>query len=218
MTRLKIVGLCGPKYCGKDSAGQFLANLNIPRNRKLFRLAKMAQGVKNIVEEVFGWSAELYEHPVLKEVKLEGWPYIEPRWPLMDIANWMRDKYGGDVWARRWERVALQPGNRDWGCHVITDVRFPEELEMMSRHNSRLIYIERPEAEEALTAKQKAGDAMALNQSESHYAFLRDRADIVIRNDRELHNLRNDVQSYIGHRCGWDHWTAWNVPPLGVMS
>lgn len=208
MTKMRIIGLCGPKYCGKDSAGRFLQEQNAGMQR--FRLSKMAGGVKNIIEEVFGWPPELYEHPVLKEQKLTEWPYIEPRWPMMDIANWMRDKYGGDVWARRWERLALQA--TDWGCHVITDMRFPEEVEMIKRHDYILVYIERPEAEEALAKAQAVGDAMALNQSESHYEMLRREATHLVQNDGEFYKLRNQILSVAG--TAFDHWTYWDVPEI----
>jgi hypothetical protein len=208
---MRIIGICGPKYSGKDTAGNFLAAQNKPwlHEPQYFRMSKMAEGVKNIVEEVFGWGPELYEDPVLKETKLKEWPFIEPRWPMMDIANWMRDKYGGDVWARRWERLALHAQDKTGvGAHVITDVRFPEELDMIRRHDSLLVYIKRPEAEEALSSGQKKGNLMALNPSELHYEFLQLQADIVIDNDRMPHHLKNAIHGAVNSRFG--HWKYWS--------
>jgi hypothetical protein len=166
----------------------------------------MAEGVKNIVEEVFGWDASLYEDPILKETPLKEWPFIEPRWPLMDIANWMREKYGGDVWPRRWERLATGPASF-WGCHVITDMRFPEEVEMIKRLGGALIYISRPEAEEALFGAQKAGNKMALNASESHYVMLREAADYLIENTGSVKALQLQLMSLVTRH--YEHWTWW---------
>lgn len=204
-TALRVIALCGPKYSGKDTAFKGLMRHNQTYHKNLFRRAPMAEGVKNIVTEVFGWGPELYEHPTLKEQKLDVWPFIEPRWPLMDIANWMRDKYGGDVWPRRWERVALQC--EGWGAHVITDCRFPEEVEMLDRHNSLLVYVKRDESERALEEAQKAGDQMALNQSESHYDMLKREADVIVENNGAIHNLYNDIDAVVNNYFGfWDHW------------
>jgi hypothetical protein len=203
---IRIIGLAGPKYCGKDTAAKALEAINGVHKKYLFRHAKMAEGVKNIVQEVFGWGPELYEDPILKEQKLQEWPYIEPRWPLMDIANWMRDKYGGDVWARRWERLMLK-SNHQWGAHIISDVRFPEEVEMINRYQGIIVYIERPEAEHALAAAQAAQNEMALNRSESHYDMLRHVATHHILNNASTANLEAQIMVVVQHV--YEHWKYW---------
>jgi hypothetical protein len=209
MTKLRVIALCGPKYSGKDTAAQ--AFLDKPG----FVRAPMAEGVKNIVTETFGWGPELYEDPVLKEKKLPVWPFIEPRWPLMDIANWMRDKYGGDVWAHRWERKWTAYNNFEAELepvkptYVVTDVRFPDdEMPMFRRHNTLLIYIHRDQAEESLAKAQAANNAMALNQSEAHYPRLRALANAVVENNGTVGALHAQVQAVV--RNAWGHWKYWN--------
>jgi hypothetical protein len=205
--KMRIVALCGPKYCGKDTAAKGLLGLNDKHKKYLFRRAPMAEGVKRIVTEVFGIPEEVFEDPVLKETVWHDYPHIEPRWLLMDIANWMRKKYGGDVWPNRWERIALAPYNEGIGCFVITDLRFPEELEMLRRHRSLIIYVHRDSAEQALHQGQKAGNAMALNPSEAHHAMLRDKADVILVNDGSVEQLHNRVLSIVRNR--FDFWTHW---------
>jgi hypothetical protein len=204
---MRIVALSGPKYSGKDTAAACLFELNRLHNH--FRLAKMAEGVKNICAEAFGYTTEQMEDPLLKETKTEEWPHVEPRWPMMDIANWMRDKYAPDIWVRRWERVALA-ADEHWGCHVMTDLRFPEELEMLQRHDALILYIHRQEAEDALAAKQGAGDAMALNASEAHYKLLREEATTVVYNDGTVPQLHGQILSLVSEKYG--HWAYWKSP------
>lgn len=205
---MRIVAFAGPKYCGKDTAAKGLLLLNEAHKKNIFRRAPFAEGVKNVCKETFGYTDEHFEDPLLKETKTEFWPFIEPRWPLMDVANWFRDKYGGTVWVRRWERVA-QASDGYWACHVITDHRFPEELEMLQRLDALIIYIRREEAEEQLRIKRDAGNAMALNISESHYGLILDNATHIVHNDSSIAHLHNEVQTIVKLKYG--HWSHWNA-------
>jgi len=204
---MRIVAFTGPKMCGKDTAAKALFNLNnpvvVPGQRSLFQKNPFAYGVKAICNLTFGWDFEQMDDPIFKETMLDEWPNCEPRWPMMDIANWMRDKYGGDVWVRAWiNRVLPQ-----FECQVITDLRFPEELEMLAQHQACIIYIHRTEAEEALAKAKAAGDEKALNPSEAHYPLMRQKANFVLENDGEPFELRNAVLQAVRQHFGyWGHW------------
>lgn len=211
---MRIVAFSGPKYCGKDTAAKGLISLNAAHRLALFRRAPFAEGVKNICREAFGYTDDELEDPILKETKTDFYPFIEPRWPMMDIANWMREKYGGDVWVRRWNRVAEENAEY-WAAHVITDHRFPEELEYLQKMNACIIYVEREEAEEALRLKRESGNAMALNASEAHYALIRENATAIIQNDSTIAHLHNQAQSIVRNHFGyWDSWSADELPEL----
>lgn len=205
---MRIVAFAGPKYSGKDTAAKGLFGLFMNTTHNLFRPAKMAEGVKSILREAFGYTDEQLEDPVFKETKTETYPFIEPRWAMMDTANWFRDHYTPDIWCQRWKRVALE-SDPYWACHVMTDMRFPEELAMVQQLGGLIIYIHRTEAEETLAAKQGAGDAMALNPSEAHYKLIRENADTTIYNDSTIEHLHAQVravtQNYYGH---WNYWGA----------
>lgn len=208
---MRVIAFSGPKTCGKDTAAKCLFKHNTGDGRNYFHHLQMAGGVKGICREMFGYTTAQMEDAVLKETPTETWPHLEPRWPMMDIANWLRDKYGNDVHCRRWERLANTL--EDWGAIVVTDLRFPEELEMFSRLGALVIYVERSEAEKALASKQAAGDAKALNPSEAHYALIKAYAQehgAVINNDASIHNLHNNVNSAVRMRFG--HWSHWGAP------
>jgi hypothetical protein len=217
MSTFRAVAIGGPKYCGKDTACKYLLDLTGSDDPELGGFARykfvrhiMAGGVKSICTEMFGYPPELMENPALKEQPTSFYPFIAPRWPMMDIANWLREKYGGDVHARRWERLAhiLHADGPRKVCLVQPDLRFPEELEMHQRLGSLIVYVERDSAEQSLTAKQLAGDEMALNQSEIHHAAIKAAAHVVLRNEEgQPHVLRNGIITAVRNHYGyWKHW------------
>ena len=210
----RIIAFTGPKTCGKDTMSKALLRQNknsvLDKEFPFFAHTPFALGVKTICHQVFGWSFENMEQAVFKETVLEEWPMCEPRWPMMDIANWMRDKYGPDVWvrtlARRLETFeAVDPH----GAYVITDLRFPNEIEWLKKQGALILYVERDEAEEKLAKAKAAGDAKALNQSEAHYDLMRKEADYIVDNNQEIHHAQKDVMNLIRKRFG--HWVHWGI-------
>lgn len=196
----KVIALGGPKYSGKDSIAEVLQGIH-KDGIWLYERTPMAAGVKQICSEVFGWPLSLMEDPLLKETPTEEWPYIAPREPMMDVANWFRDRFGGDVWVRRNQMVIAALASP---VCVVTDWRFPEETEWLNSlgNNALKIYVQRDSAEESLLSKQAAGDSMANNPSESHYASIKENADYIIENNSELGiaqmRLMNLVETHFG--------------------
>lgn len=218
---MRIIAFTGPKGSGKDTAAKCLFKHNAGHGKKLFRHAPMAEGVKNICEDFFGWDMYDMSRMEFKETPRalwEGGPVMAPRWPMMDIANWMRDRFGGGVHAARWAMHAGDFDNAQWGAHVTTDLRFPEEVDVFESNGKAdflPIYVERAEAEEALAAKQNVGDAMALNASESHYTFLREYCEkygAVVSNNTSIGNLHAQVNTVVKVRLGY--WGYWDCPKL----
>lgn len=212
---MRIIALTGPKGCGKDTAAQCLFNQNTVFRKNLFRQAPMAEGVKNICTDFFGWDTTQMSEMSFKETPIPFWPGrepLEPRWPMMDIANYLRDRFGGAIHAERWAMHAKNATN--WRAHVVTDMRFPEELATFVREGGNEflpLYIERPEAEAALSRKQAEGDAMALNPSEAHYATMRACAEehgIVVLNDGSVEHLWGQVLTAV--KLKYKHWQYWD--------
>ena len=208
--RPRIIAFSGPKTCGKDTAASILFKQNDAKTqyKKFFLKTPFAEGVKNICADVFGYSQQVMVDSELKERPTADWPHLEPRWPMMDIANWMRDKYGSDVWVRRLDRLILHAelSQEPYWAYVVTDWRFPEETDWLQKMGALKIYIERPEAEAKLEAAKAAGDAKALNPSEAHYASTKEAADLIIRNDAAIHNLQNNVLMEVRSRYGF--WSS----------
>ena len=219
---MKVIAFTGPKYSGKGTAGAVLHTMNqefldtlSPRTAELsydlpFRFGlhtKMAAGVKRICAEMFGFTTEEMEDPSLKETVHSDWGFA-PRDPMMDIANWLRDKYGGDIHAKRWNRLNADPEFK--GAVAMDDLRFPDdELPMLRQHDCLVLYVQRDSAERSLLAAQASGDIRALNPSERHYLRLKEEADIILDNNGTIQHLHNQVLTAIKNR--WGHWNYWGV-------
>lgn len=203
----RIIAFSGPKYSGKDTAASILFRQNeTPGYANSFLRMPFAWGTKTICSLAFGYPEGLLEDPVLKETPTEDWPHIAPRWPMMDVANWFRDKYGEDIWVRvNKRRIIEQHAANPYWAYVITDWRFPQETTWLKAMNALRIYISRPSAEEQLHEAQKAGDAMALNPSEMHYASTREAATHIIKNDAEPYKMHNQVLSAVRNHFGFWH-------------
>lgn len=225
---VRMIAFSGPKYSGKDTAAKVLFAQNDKYHNTFWRHPfagdaepGLLRGVKGICALAFGYTPEMIEDPVLKEVPTETWPFIEPRFPMMDIANWMRDKYGGDIWCRAHERNI----NPNYKAQVITDHRFPEEIEYLESWGmapnyceALTLYIQRDEAEEALKAAQKSGSVMANNPSEMFYDKIKERAGlnsldnvhpqtVIIDNNGTIEQLHGQVLAAVRNHFGfWGHW------------
>lgn len=201
--KMRIIALTGPKGCGKDTIAKGLFKNN--RDKEYFRQIQVAAGAKGAAMALHGLMSDQLEDPALKETPLDRFPYLCPRQLTIDLANWARDTYGAQIHALNAEREMLEYSGV--GCFVITDMRFPEELDMLRRNNGILVYVDRAVAEEALALKQNGGDVMANNVSESHYALMLREADIVLDNNGTIAQAHGLIQSIVTTTYGyWGYW------------
>lgn len=213
----RIIAFTGPKTCGKDTMAQGLLKLNTTSSTSstrypFFGRTPFASGVKQICHDVFGWDWEDMDKADFKDNPSLEWPFIEPRWPMMDIANFMREKYGEDVWVKALGRRIYhleQTPTTAYGAYLVTDLRFPNEIEWLQRQNSLIIYVQRDEAEERLAKAKAVGDAKALNPSEAHYAYLKERADVILDNNGTIYQGIAALQTAVRQR--FDYWGYWGV-------
>lgn len=213
---MRIIAFCGPKHSGKDTAAKCLFKHNEGFGKMLFRHAPMADGIKAVAEDFFGWTKEEMADMAFKETPREYWPggpVEPPRQFLMDGANWLRDRFGGAIHANRWARHCALPVNDVWGAHVTTDMRFPEEVDIFERVAGIAflpIYVERKEAEQDLQWKKMNNDKMATDPSESHYDFLRvycREYGVVIQNNTTIQDLHGQVNNAV--KLKFTHWQYW---------
>lgn len=209
----RLIAFTGPKESGKDTLAKCLFSQNTPIAGKYFPFfmrQPFSYGVKSICKSTFGWSMEQQDDPVFKETCLEEWPRIEPRWAMMDIANFMREKYGPDVWVHALEsRLQIAEKEDPHGAYVITDLRFPNEIDYLLRHNALIIYVQRDKAEKALKEAQARGDEKALNPSEAYYALMREKATVVLDNNGNIH--QGHAQVFKAVRSHFGGWSTWGV-------
>lgn len=170
MSKEKIVAFTGYKGSGKDTAAVYLR----ARLKALGRssgLLNFATPVKQICCMMYGLSRLECNDPILKEKVLVRWPYQSPRFLLQEFAQEMaRDRYP-DIWVNYWERV-LNSAVWDADYVIVTDLRYPNEMEILKKRNAFVIKVERPELKQ-----------IDRHASESYYDMLQEDYRLVNKGD-----------------------------------
>jgi hypothetical protein len=181
--RLQLVGIAGALGAGKDTAGYHLVEC------KGFARMSFASALKDAVAAIFGWDRDMLEGDTemsrrWREVADPYWTErlagkgifrndraVTPRLVLQRVGTELfRNQMHEDIWTLAVEQrlnnaidriIAGEPGDDDGGILrvVITDVRFPNELEMIRRMGGMLVYIRRNRPGKMATQQQPASFA-----------------------------------------------------------
>lgn len=203
-----IFSLSGLINSGKDSIATYLIE------NFYFEKESFAGALKDAVASVFGWDRQMLEgaSKISREWReqIDQWwasrlniPHLTPRWVLQ---NWgtevFRMHFHDDIWIASLENK-LQ--HRDKHI-VITDTRFPNELNMIrNQPDSLLIRVKRGDDPDwfPIAVKANQGDEYATkelvdrNIHASEYKWAGHDFDVVIHNDNTLDHLFKDVDYVI---------------------
>lgn len=203
---MRIIGFAGPKYAGKDTAADYLVSENIHTGKNLFAKRPFAEPLKASLQYIFNLSLEEVEDPILKETKLNRWPFEKPRKLMQDTAKAFRAIYGGDVFANSWEgRIRGEPAS----CIIVPDLRHTEELDKFEKLGGCLFYIQNDKAADDLSEARSRNDPLAADVSESMHELLKRRAKAIILNNGTLGDLYQGVAKAVHEQLGdWNDWPA----------
>lgn len=145
-----IIGICGFIGSGKDTVANYLvAQHNFKRD-------SFAGALKDAIATVFGWDRELLEGltPEARAWREQvdpwwasrlGMPHLTPRWVLQywgtDVC---RRSFHDDIWIAALENRLKQRT----GHSVISDVRFPNEVQAIRNAGGIVIWVRRGELPE----------------------------------------------------------------------
>ena len=145
-----IIGVCGLIGAGKDTIADYLVNIH------QFRRESFANTLKDAVANVFGWDRELLEgrtrHSREWREQVDPWwaerlgmPNLTPRWVLQYWGTEVvRRGFHDDTWIASLEN-RLRKTTDDV---VISDCRFPNEIDAIKRAGGLVIRVVRgPEPE-----------------------------------------------------------------------
>jgi hypothetical protein len=144
-----IIGICGLIGAGKDTIADYLVNIH------QFRRESFANSLKDAVSAVFNWDRELLEGRTKQSREWREQP--DPWWtarlgqsitPRQVLQYWgtevCRRGYHDDIWIASLENKIRN--SRD--DIVISDCRFPNEINAIKRAGGRVIRVTRgPEPE-----------------------------------------------------------------------
>jgi hypothetical protein len=140
-----IVGFVGFISSGKDTAADYLVNSHG------FRRDSFATALKDAVAAVFGWDRTLLEGRTAASRQwrdqIDSWwaqrlniPHLTPRWVLQcwgtDV---LRNNFNDDVWIAALENKMRKTTDDI----VISDVRFPNEIQAIRQAGGKVFRIKR---------------------------------------------------------------------------
>lgn len=205
-----IVGISGFIGCGKSTVADQLTN------EYGFRRDSFAASLKDACAVLFDWPRHLIEGDTKESrewrEQIDTWwsekldiPRFSPRLALQLIGtDTLRNHFNPGIWFMTVEnRIRKNPDQHV----VISDVRFPNEIQFIKDHNGILININRGPApvwyETALMANKGnslAKEAMIKTYSSAHaseWSWIGAKFDFVINNDSTIEFLDTQIKEVI---------------------
>ena len=203
----QIIGICGFIGSGKDTAADYLVNFHE------FRRDSFAATLKDAVAAVFGWDRELLEGRT-KQAR-EWREQVDPWWakrmcmpdltPRLALQLWgtevCRRGFHDDIWIASLEsRLRNSKDNI-----VISDCRFPNEIDAIKQAGGTVIWVQRGELPSwhIMAGKANNGDAVAaeklkhLGVHASETAWVGTKFDHIINNNSSIEELYNQLATVV---------------------
>jgi hypothetical protein len=206
-----IIGICGFIGSGKDTVADFLVNFHE------FRRESFASTLKDSVAAVFGWDRTLLEGRTAEarewREQVDPWwaerldmPTLTPRWVLQYWGTEVcRRSFHDDIWIASLENKLRNSKDNI----VISDCRFPNEIEAIKKAGGQIVWVQRgalPEwYDDAVSANQ--GHNIGINNMKlrkihaSEWAWLGNEFNHIIDNNGTIDELFKQAQSLVvGHQ------------------
>ncbi|MGL5921971.1 hypothetical protein [Chroococcidiopsis sp.] len=191
----KLIGFSGAIGSGKDEAASYL----VSRYDKVYHV-KIAHVLQDLVAVIAGFYREdtshrqLFddrnwkEHYALMTISDQVWT---PRELLKAIGNGMRDAIHPQLWVDVLDdKISTLPND---AIVVISDIRYPNEMDWLLSNRGEALYIRRASAEEAFYQSQAGKE---IHASESHLETLRFRSTFCLSNNGTLEQF-HDTLSWV---------------------
>lgn len=205
MTR-KIIGICGFIGSGKDTAADYLVNFHE------FRRESFASTLKDACSAVFGWNRDLLEGRTAEarawREQLDPWwsqklgMNITPRWVLQYWGTEVcRRGFHDNIWIASLENKLRSSKDNI----VISDCRFPNEIQAIQSQGGKIICIQRGITPHwyDIAAKANKGDRLAQEWLEkekihaSEYSWAGTAFDAVIDNNGSIEHLYSQLKNLV---------------------
>jgi len=204
-----IIGICGFIGSGKDTVADYLVNFHE------FRRESFASTLKDAVAAVFGWDRTMLEGRT-KEARewreqVDPWwaerlamPTLTPRWVLQYWGTEVcRKAFHDDIWI-----ASLENKIRNSKDHVvISDCRFPNEIQSIRDAGGIIVWVQRGELPEwhDIAVKANQGNNVAINELKmrkihaSETAWVGTNFDVILDNNGSIDDLYNHAKSIISN-------------------
>lgn len=199
----KIIGIVGFINSGKGTVGNLLIEYG-------FVSESFAKPLKDATASIFGWPRSLLEGDTafsrkFREEKDQWWSEkmgreITPRNILQYFGTELfRENFHNDIWILSMiHRLEAQPKNN----FVITDVRFPNEIETIQKQGGKIVLVERGEKPEWYDTafRYNTLNDKNLPKPDIHYsewAWIGSKIDYTLKNNGTIRDLTKEVEKMI---------------------
>lgn len=177
-----LIGLKGLAGSGKDTVANYLIE-----NHKFTKIA-FADPLKNILSIITGWPLEMIQGDSPESRKFRE-TVVHPDFGMtcrkmlqMIGTELFRNQFNKDIWLKIAKRTIINcPGNKV----VISDVRFPNEAEMIQELGGYIFNIERPN-EELLEVPSHSSEQLFSVTNE-----------IIVKNNTTIEDLYQTIEKLI---------------------
>ena len=190
----EIIAFCGFIGSGKDTCAEYLI-----KNHGYIKLS-FASILKDILSILFGWDRVMmdgltYENRIWRESVDIWWseklniPNFSPRYAMRFIGTELfRDCFNKDIWLLNIEKSLLK-----YKKVVITDCRFPNEINMLKKYNTLFIHVIRDLPTWYNDYKNKKLDNVNMHRSE--ISWIHTNIDFEIYNNGTIEELYNILKN-----------------------
>lgn len=202
----KLIGLCGLIGSGKGTVGDILVK------DYGFKQVSFGGPLKDAVSVMFNWPRHLLEGDteqsrVWRELKDEWWSkrlsmHITPRIVLQQFGTEvMRKNFHDDIWVASVESKI--ESYKDFGVDVVvTDARFPNEIEMIKKSGGVVIEVERGERPNWYDSAKRYNSLPKNTFKDGVFELKMDLFDQSYWNDQIKKWPHPSEWSWIGLKCG----------------
>jgi type IV secretory pathway VirB4 component len=183
----KIIGICGPKGSGKDTIAEYIL-----RNKQNYRQIAFADPIKKALMEIFSWDGSYFYTD--KKNKIDKKYGISPRVAMTTLGTeWgqfilckkgelFKETIGRKIWV--YKTISEIERNKKYN-YIISDVRFPHEVEEIRKHNGIIIKIEKSKD------KLRFIEKIFIHKSERYFDAIK--ADFVVNNNSSKKELFEQI-------------------------
>ena len=196
----RIIGLVGFIGSGKGTVGEYLATQG-------FTSVSFAGSLKDSLSAIFGWDRTLLEGATpasrtWREQPDEYWSEkmsrpITPRWCMQYFGTQvMRNHFFNDIWVASLEKKIQNISNDT----VITDARFPNEIQMIRDNGGEVWWVTRDQLPQWYQCALRSPHLMPTSWPsvhESEYLWISQGPFVKLENNSDLDHLYKQVDKLL---------------------
>lgn len=194
--KMPIIGIAGPFGSGKDEAARGIEHMIRTPSRCPYSECKVVKFADGVREGLLRIDPLVHGETRLSQIVADvGWEgakqYDEYRRLMQRFGDEAgRALHGHDTWVTQAQktinRYEARGDNERPKLYLITDVRYPNEIDFVNKYGLGCIYVERPGIDASQAARQHA--------SESHFAEIKAKSKRIIVNDGTIDDLHEKAR------------------------